>query len=74
MEPQIQFLNDNQVLSFVRKLSENEKDKLFFTLRNDRLKNLLAKLRISTKSMSLTLEEITNEVETVRKARYANKS
>ncbi|OQX73127.1 MAG: hypothetical protein B6D64_14310 [Bacteroidetes bacterium 4484_276] len=74
MISQIQLGNYNQVLSFVRKLSENDKDKLFFTLRNDRLRNSLAKLRKSTKSISLTFEEITNEVETVRKARYADKS
>ena len=71
---QIQPINFNQVLSFVRKLSEKEKEKLFFTLRNERLRNLLAKLRKSTKGLSLTFDEITDEVETVRKARYENKS
>ena len=74
MRTQIQPANYNQVLGFVRKLSEKEKDKLFFTLRNDRIKSFLAKLRESTKGMSLTFEEITNEVETVRAARYEDKS
>ena len=71
---QIQPVNFNQVLNLVRKLSEKEKDKLFFILRNERLRNLLAKLRKSTKGLSLTFDEITDEVEIVRKARYENKS
>ena len=71
---QIQPINFNQVLRLVRKLSEKEKDNLFFTLRNERLRNLLAKLRKSTKGLSLTFDEITDEVETVRKSRYENKS
>ena len=74
MRTQVQQVNYNQVLGFVGKLSENEKEKLFFTLRNDRVKNLLAKLRESAKGMSLTFEEITDEVEIVRAARYENKS
>ena len=74
MRTQIQPVNYNQVLGFVRKLSEMENDKLFFTLRNDRIKSFLAKLRESTKGISLTFEEITNEVESVRTARYGDKS
>lgn len=72
MSGQVQSINFNQVLTFVRQLSEKEKDKLFFTLRNERLKKLLAKLKKSTRGLSLTFEEITAEVETVRKARYEN--
>ena len=71
---QIQPIKFNQVLTFIRQLSEKEKDKLFFKLRNERLKKLLAKLRKSTKGLPLSLKEITAEVETVRKARYENKS
>jgi len=71
---QVQPIKFNQVLTFVRQLSEKEKDKLFFTLRNERLKKLLAKLRKSTKGLSLTFKEITAEVETVRESRYENKS
>ena len=69
----VQPVKFNQVLTFVRQLSEKEKDKLFFTLKNQRLKKLLAKLRKSTKGLSLTFKEITAEVETVRKSRYENK-
>lgn len=71
---QIQPVNFNQVINLVKKLSEKEKDKLFIILRNERLRNLLAKLRKSTKGLSLTFDEITDEVETVRKARYETKS
>ena len=71
---QIQPYKFNQVLTFIKQLSEKEKDKLFFTLRNERLKKLLAILRKSTKGLPLTFREITAEVETVRKARYENKS
>ena len=71
---QIQPIRFNQVLTFISQLSENEKEKLFFTLRNERLKKLFAKLRKSTKGLSLTIKEITAEVETVRKIRYENKS
>ncbi len=74
MSEQIQTIKFNQVLTFVRQLSEKEKDKIFFTLRNDRLRKLLAKLRKSTRGLSLTFDEITAEVESVRKTRYENKS
>jgi hypothetical protein len=61
------------VLSIINKLPEKEKDKLFFSLKNERLKALLIRLRKSMKHFPFSFEEITSEVEKARAKRYANK-
>ncbi len=75
MRPQItSTYNYRNVLSIINQLPEKDKDKLFFSLKNERLKALLSKLRESLKNFPLSFEEITAEVEKVRAKRYANKS
>ena len=51
MRPQITSVyNYKNVLSIINQLPEKDKDKLFFSLKNERLKTLLTKLRESIKN------------------------
>lgn len=62
-----------KVIAAVNKLSVTDKDKLFRKLKSERIRLNLDKLRTSTKNFPLSLTEITKEVESVRKNRYADK-
>lgn len=65
-------LNYRQILSYTRQLSSAEKEKLFYALRKERLQELLTQVRRKTKEFPLSFEEITEEVESVRRQRYEN--
>ena len=71
---QTQLLDYKQVFFYVQQLTEKEKEKLFFSLKEERFKTLLASLRKSVGVIPLSFEEITKEVEAVRKRRYESKS
>ncbi len=62
-----------KILSYVKRLSERDKEKLSNFLRNEKLNNLLTDLRESTKDIQLSFDEITAEVEAVRTQRYEKK-
>lgn len=62
-----------QVVSFVDRLSFKEKEKLFEKLKNERIQKILAEFQSKGKKLKITFDEITDEVEKVRSARYANK-
>ena len=63
-----------QALSQIRQLSERNKEKLFEELRKEQLKKLFTKLRKKVVGISISDEEIMEEVKAVRRERYERKN
>lgn len=63
----------SKILQAVKKLSVEDKEKLYINLKNERLNKNLKKLREITKRTVLSFDEISKEVELVRKSRYDSK-
>jgi hypothetical protein len=65
-------LNKNQFIKILNKLDDNDKLEIFNELKKSLFLKRFNKLLTSTKTNELTLDEITNEVESVRSKRYKN--
>ena len=63
-------LDKSQFLKVVRQLDEKDKLELFYELRKSLFRKRFNKLLYSTRTDSLSIDEITSEVESVRKQRY----
>lgn len=63
-------LDKNQFFRIIKKLDDSDKLEIFNELKKSLFLKRFNKLLKSTKTNELTLEEITNEVESVRKQRY----
>lgn len=63
-------LNKNQFLKIINQLDDNDKFELYNELKKSLFLKRFDKLLKSTKTDELTMEDITNEVESVRKQRY----
>ena len=63
-------LNKRQFLKIINQLDDNDKFELYNELKKSLFLKRFNKLLKSTKSDELTIEDITNEVESVRKQRY----
>lgn len=63
-------LDKNQFIRILNKLNDDEKLEIFNELKKSLFLKRFNKLLKSTKTNDLTLEEITKEVELVRKQRY----
>jgi hypothetical protein len=63
-------INKNQLFRIFDHLDENEKFEIFNRLKKSLFLKRFNSLLESTKTDELSLEEITNEVESVRKHRY----
>ncbi len=72
----IQESNSNtykKIVKAVNELSISDKEKLFLKLKKERVSLNIKKLRNSSGADTLTLAEITREVESARKSRYESK-
>ncbi|HDR51083.1 MAG TPA: hypothetical protein ENN90_05590 [Mariniphaga anaerophila] len=63
-------LNKSQFLKVINQLDDNDKFELYNELKKSLFLKRFNKLLKSTKTDELTMEDITNEVESVRKQRY----
>lgn len=63
-------LNKNQFLKIINQLDDNDKFELYNELKKSLYLKRFNRLLKSTKTDELTMEDITNEVESVRKQRY----
>jgi hypothetical protein len=63
-------LNKNQFIRILNKLDDNDKLEIFNALKKSLFLKRFNKLLKSTRTNELTLDEITKEVESVRKQRY----
>jgi hypothetical protein len=63
-------LNKNQFLKIINQLDDNDKFELYNELKKSLFLKRFNRLLKSTKTDELTMEDITNEVESVRKQRY----
>jgi len=63
-------LNKSQFLRIINQLDDNDKFELFNELKKSLFLKRFNKLLNSTQTDELTFDEITNEVETIRKQRY----
>ena len=63
-------LNKRQFLKIINQLDDSEKFELYNELKKSLYLKRFNKLLRSTKTDELTMEDITNEVESVRKQRY----
>jgi hypothetical protein len=63
-------LNKSQFLKIINQLDDNDKFELYNELKKSLFLKRFDKLLKSTKTDELTMEDITNEVESVRKQRY----
>ena len=63
-------LDKNQFIRIINSLDDNDKLEIFNELKKSLFLKRFNKLLISTKTNELTLEDITKEVESVRKNRY----
>jgi hypothetical protein len=63
-------LDKNQFIKVLNKLDDDDKLEIFNELKKSLFLKRFNKLLKSTKANELTLEEITKEVESVRKYRY----
>jgi hypothetical protein len=63
-------LDKNQFISMINKLDDDDKLEIFNELKKSLFLKRFNKLLKSTRTSELTLEEITKEVESVRKQRY----
>jgi hypothetical protein len=63
-------LNKNQFIQLIKSLDDEDKLEIFNELKKSLFLKRFNKLLKSTKTDELTLEEITKEVESVRKSRY----
>ena len=63
-------LNKRQFLKIINQLDDNDKFELYNELKKSLYLKRFNKLLRSTKTDELTMEDITNEVESVRKQRY----
>ena len=66
-------LNSEQILSLFRQLSYDDKLLIINELKSNTFKQRFQKLLDSLKTDNLTWDEITKEVEEVRKSRYDSK-
>jgi hypothetical protein len=65
-------LDKNQFLNILNNLDDDDKLEIFNELKKSLFLKRFNKLLESTSTSGLTLDEITNEIESVRKARYDN--
>lgn len=63
-------LNKSQFLKVINQLDENDKLELYNELKKSLFLKRFNKLLKSTQTDELTIDDITNEVESVRKQRY----
>ena len=63
-------LGKNQFIKMINNLNESDKFEIYKELRKSLFLKRFNKLLKSTRTSELTLEEITKEVESVRKKRY----
>jgi len=63
-------IDKKQVFKIMNQLDENDKLELFYELKKSLFVKRFNKLIASTKTTKLTFDEITREVESVRKERY----
>lgn len=63
-------LDKNQLFKIVNQLEDNDKFELFNELKKSLFLKRFNKLLKSTRTDDLTMDEITKEVESVRKQRY----
>lgn len=63
-------LNKNQFLSIINQLDDNDKYELFNNLKKSLFLTRFNKLLNTTQTDELSIDEITNEVESIRKQRY----
>jgi len=63
-------LNKSQFLRIINQLDDNDKFELYNELKKSLFLKRFNKLLNSTQTNELTMDEITNEVETIRKQRY----
>lgn len=63
-------LNKSQFLKIINQLDDNDKFELYNELKKSLFLKRFNRLLKSTKTDELTMEDITNEVESVRKQRY----
>lgn len=63
-------LDKNQFIKIINKLDDNDKLEIFNELKKSLFLKRFNKLLKSTASSDLTMDEITHEVESVRKLRY----
>lgn len=63
-------IKKSQFLKILKQLDEKDKLAIFYELRNSLFLKRFNKLLESTKTDELSLDEITSEVESVRKNRY----
>ncbi|MBA4410311.1 MAG: hypothetical protein C0397_12900 [Odoribacter sp.] len=63
-------LDKSQFIGIINRLDDNDKMEIFNELKKSLFLKRFNKLLKSTKTKELTLDEITNEVESVRKQRY----
>ena len=63
-------LDKRQFIWIINRLDDNDKMEIFNELKKSLFLKRFNKLLESTKTNELTLDEITNEVESVRKQRY----
>ena len=63
-------LNKNQFLKIINQLDDNDKFELYNELKKSLFLKRFNKLLKSTRTDELTMDDITNEVESVRKQRY----
>ena len=65
-------LGKNQFIRLLKNLDQNDKLEIYNELKKSLFLNRFNKLLKSTKSNELSMEEITQEVESVRNQRYEN--
>jgi hypothetical protein len=63
-------IDKKQIFKIMSQLDENDKLELFYELKKSLFVKRFNKLIASTKTTELTFDEITREVESVRKERY----
>jgi hypothetical protein len=63
-------LDKNQFIKIINNLNETDKLEIYNELKKSLFLKRFNKLLVSTKTNELTLDEITKEVESVRKQRY----
>ena len=63
-------IDKSQVLKIINQLDDNDKIELYNELKKSLFLKRFNKLLQSTRTDELTMEDITNEVESVRKKRY----
>jgi len=63
-------LNKSQFLRIINQLDDNDKFEIYNELKKSLFLKRFNKLLKSTRTDELTIDEITNEVESVRKQRY----